>query len=217
MIDSFSEEYEWLSNFEPCNVEYDGVTYPFVENAYCAAKTDVLAERKIFEVVHAGKAKRLGKKLVLRDGWEEMKIIVMTYLLLQKFKYGSELGEKLIDTEDQHIEEGNHWKDVFWGVCEGIGENHMGIILMQIRNILKQYKKHEQTHSIVSIDKGILKISTILSNEVFEKGGRLHGIGKQLYLTKTEFCVNRASTKAILGLTEEQYQFWKAKFTRKLH
>ena len=30
--------------------------------------------------------------------------------------------------------EGNEWGDTFWGTCDGIGENHLGKILMRIRN-----------------------------------------------------------------------------------
>jgi len=32
-----------------------------------------------------------------------------------------------------NLVEGNSWNDVWWGVCEGEGENHLGRILMDIR------------------------------------------------------------------------------------
>jgi predicted NAD-dependent protein-ADP-ribosyltransferase YbiA (DUF1768 family) len=33
------------------------------------------------------------------------------------------------------IEE-NTWGDTFWGICKGQGENHLGRLLMQIRDEL---------------------------------------------------------------------------------
>jgi hypothetical protein len=38
-IDSFYGQYAFLSNFYPCEVEFEGDTYPSAEHAYQAAKT----------------------------------------------------------------------------------------------------------------------------------------------------------------------------------
>jgi predicted NAD-dependent protein-ADP-ribosyltransferase YbiA (DUF1768 family) len=32
--------------------------------------------------------------------------------------------------------EGNWWGDTYWGVCNGVGENHLGKLLMKIRDYL---------------------------------------------------------------------------------
>jgi predicted NAD-dependent protein-ADP-ribosyltransferase YbiA (DUF1768 family) len=40
MISGFCGEFTFLSNFHPCEVELDGVVYPFVEHAFQSAKTD---------------------------------------------------------------------------------------------------------------------------------------------------------------------------------
>ena len=42
----------------------------------------------------------------------------------------------LLATGDAKIVEGNTWGDVFWGVCNGVGENHLGEILMKVRQDL---------------------------------------------------------------------------------
>lgn len=36
----------------------------------------------------------------------------------------------------EELIEGNYWHDTYWGVCEGVGENHLGKLLMEIRNEL---------------------------------------------------------------------------------
>ena len=132
MIESFSGEYRFLSNFYPVENYLDGVTYPTVENAYQAAKTLDLEKRKEFLHAPPGLAKRLGQRLELRPDWDSVKMSVMTQLNEQKYMH-PDLREKLCDTYPQDIVEGNTWGDTFWGVCNGKGSNHLGKILMAIR------------------------------------------------------------------------------------
>jgi hypothetical protein len=61
----------------------------------------------------------------------------MVDLLCQKFT-NSELRQKLLATEDAILIEGNTWGDTFWGVCKGVGKNHLGKILMAIRKELQE-------------------------------------------------------------------------------
>ena len=132
MINSFSGDYRFLSNFYPVEVVLDGVTYPTVENAYQAAKTLDLEKRKEFLGVTPGRAKRLGQSLELRPDWNDVKLSVMKRLNEQKYMR-PDLRKKLCDTHPIDIIEGNTWGDTFWGVCEGKGSNHLGKILMKIR------------------------------------------------------------------------------------
>ena len=135
MIDNFDGEYRFLSNFFcPSPVTLDGVVYPSVEHAYQAAKTLNPFERQMFIPITCGQAKRLGRKVTLRPDWEEVKIDVMRSLLKQKFAEGTELRQMLDLTKPEELVEGNTWKDRFWGVCEGVGENWLGKLLMEIRD-----------------------------------------------------------------------------------
>lgn len=136
MILQFKDEYRWLSNFWPSKVNLDGVTYPSVENAYQAAKTVIKDERKFFVNCTSGQAKRRGKEITQREDWPFIKIAVMRDLLIQKFR-DPILKQKLIDTGDQRIREGNNWNDKFWGVClkTGAGDNHLGNLITEIRDI----------------------------------------------------------------------------------
>ena len=137
-IEKFQGTTRWLSNFEPCNVVFDGETYPSVEHAYQAAKTLIVAERKkIKNCNRAGKAKKLGMTVTLRNDWtEERRIKTMYDLNLQKFSQ-KDLKEKLLATGDSILEEGNTWGDQFWGICKGSGRNELGKILMKIRAELR--------------------------------------------------------------------------------
>lgn len=132
-ITTFREEYEFLSNFFPARVALDGVDYPTVEHAFQAAKTVEEAQRRgIRESATPGRAKRLGTKATLRADWEQIKLKIMEDLLRQKFADPG-LKAKLRATGDREIVERNHWHDTFWGVCDGKGRNHLGLLLMKIR------------------------------------------------------------------------------------
>lgn len=134
MIQSFSGEYRFLSNFWPCTIEYEGSTYPSVEHAYQAAKTlDLEARKRIAALASAGQAKRAGRRLTIRADWDGVKVAVMAELLLLKFEH-SDLAHALRCTAPHQIVEGNTWGDTFWGVCDGRGENYLGRLLMWVRD-----------------------------------------------------------------------------------
>jgi N-glycosidase YbiA len=136
-ITKFSGEYRFLSNFWPCPIFFEGYIYPTVEHAYQAAKTVSDADRtKIRNAKTAGVAKKLGKSVVLRPGWDGMKIGAMYEMLIQKFAFPY-LADELLATGDAELIEGNYWGDTFWGQCPiGTGHNHLGKLLMKIRGEL---------------------------------------------------------------------------------
>ena len=139
MINKFEGQYEFLSNFFPSVIEYEGFEYPTVEHAFQAAKTLNLDKRlRIAELPTPGEAKRAGRALELRSDWDNVKLQVMEDCLREKFKH-TELLLKLIGTGDEFLMEGNYWHDNFWGSCScekcgGNGQNQLGKLLMKIRD-----------------------------------------------------------------------------------
>lgn len=161
IIESFSDEYEFLSNFYPSPVFIgeeidsppDGWKYPTVEHAFQAAKTTSIIQRsRILNAPTPVLARRLGRGVTLRQGWEAgrepwdhaLKFKVMTHLILQKFAPGTELAARLMATGDAILIEGNWWGDIYWGALKDrktgqftIGENRLGIILQAQRKMLQ--------------------------------------------------------------------------------
>lgn len=138
MIDSFNGRYRFLSNFYPNRVCYRGLVYRTAEHAYQCAKTIDITERHAIRKSRTSYgAKKLGRRATLREDWEDTKIEVMRAIVLCKFEQDEELRNDLIATDDQELVEGNHWHDTFWGVCDGEGENHLGRILMEVRELLQ--------------------------------------------------------------------------------
>jgi N-glycosidase YbiA len=139
-ITSFTGDHKFLSNFYPCKVTLDDVEYPSVEHAYQAAKTLDIEQRKAFHkqpLPTAAESKKLGRKLKMRPDWDSVKLQVMEDLLVQKFAH-ADLLALLQETGDKQLVEGNYWGDDFWGVDNRKGgKNHLGKILMRIRNNTK--------------------------------------------------------------------------------
>jgi ribA/ribD-fused uncharacterized protein len=134
-IDRFAGEYAFLSNFHPSPIKVDGLLFPTVEHAFQAAKTRHPGHiEAIRSVTTPGRAKRLGRQVPLRPDWEHVKIDVMEALLRKKFRPGTALREQLEATSPAELIEGNTWGDTFWGVCRGKGQNHLGELLMKIRD-----------------------------------------------------------------------------------
>lgn len=130
-------EYRWLSNFWPIPIAIDiyGKLYRFrsVEHAFQAQKAVLESDIvRIQEAVTAAKAKELGRQVRKRDDWEAIRLPAMEKPLRKKFEWPS-LARRLMDTYPRPLIEGNTWGDTYWGVCNGVGENNLGKLLMKIR------------------------------------------------------------------------------------
>ena len=137
-IDNFTGEYRFLSNFYPSAIRYEQIMYPALEHAYQAAKAPTIREKRLIAAAaSAGHAKRMGQKVALPKNWESVKVGIMRELVRIKFTKYPELRRRLIETGELPLIEENTWGDRFWGTCGGIGQNHLGRILMEIRNELR--------------------------------------------------------------------------------
>lgn len=139
---NFRGPHRWLSNFYPVIIVADWCgeprTYGSVEHAYQAAKTlDPSWERYVREAPTPGAAKYRGQQVSCRPQWDEIKIDVMLGMVRIKFACPF-LSGQLLATGDAHLEEGNTHGDRFWGTVMGLGENHLGKILMQVRTELRE-------------------------------------------------------------------------------
>jgi ribA/ribD-fused uncharacterized protein len=143
VIARFEGEHRFLSNFW---VHEDGLS---VEHFFQAGKAKT---REDWDYVMAsetpGRAKRRGREIALREDWDDIRIETMMYLVFMKFKNPG-LREKLLATGDAILIEGNHWGDTFWGVDieTGEGENHLGVILMDVRTLIRALLAAENSES----------------------------------------------------------------------
>lgn len=137
-INSFKNEYYFLSNFYSIPVTYNGLTYQNSEAAFQAQKCLTDEEKVRFTTMNPSEAKRAGRRVSLRPDWEEIKVNEMSNIVYAKFTQNSELKQKLIQTGDAYLEEGNTWGDRIWGTVNGNGKNLLGKILMETRDKLNK-------------------------------------------------------------------------------
>ena len=212
-VQGFKGEYRWLSNFWPAQVMLNGINFPTVEHAYQAAKSDQPAKWAHFATLpKPSDAKRAGARLKLRADWDSIKLSIMEGLVRQKFN-DPDLRQKLFDTGAQLLEETNHWGDTFWGICNNEGNNHLGKILMRVREelrgVARNYKSRKRLLLAIDFDGTIVTHSWPGIGEplpyAFEVMHKLQAAGHQLilvtcredeprrkYLTEAvEFCAQR--------------------------
>lgn len=143
MINSFKDEYSFLSNYYPCEIRFNGIVYDSAEAAYQAQKCKNPKDRLQFKGLCADDSKKLGRKVEIREDWEDVKEKIMYDIVEAKFYQNPELAQKLLATGNAYLMEGNYWRDQFWGVYPetgNVGEdglNVLGQILMRVRANLK--------------------------------------------------------------------------------
>lgn len=137
-IRGFFGQFRFLSNFWILEngIWFEELTYPSVEHAYQAAKWPV-SQRAMFVNVTAGVAKKMGGEYPALNikKWNKNKVELMRSLVYQKFEKNLKLRKMLMAMEGYTLDERNSWGDKFWGTNEqGEGENHLGQILMNVRD-----------------------------------------------------------------------------------
>lgn len=137
MINEFRGKYYFLSNFFSAPVTYDGITYQNNEAAFQSAKVLDKSIKEKFSMLGPSSAKRKGRHVQLRHDWERVKFDIMYEICKAKFSQNEELRNRLIETGDEHLEEGNTWGDMIWGTVNGKGQNNLGKILMRVTEELR--------------------------------------------------------------------------------
>jgi ribA/ribD-fused uncharacterized protein len=131
----------WFSNMRSFDepLYYQGIAFNAPENFYQAMKIDKddVFLRKHIASMYPQASKKTIRQYGLREDWtQEMALKVMRYALEHKFAPGTSWRKKLDNTEGSYIVEWNNWNDTFWGkdIFSEEGENHLGKILMSIRD-----------------------------------------------------------------------------------
>lgn len=144
-ITRFRGSFAFLSNMSKAAVDFEGDIYSCVEAAFQAAKLVNREERARFiKVKNPVWARRMGRSIKnIRSDWDEVKLRIMETLIRQKFSNSETLRKKLLATGRRNIAEDNDWGDNFWGIVNGVGQNHLGRIIMKIRSEFADATEHE--------------------------------------------------------------------------
>lgn len=143
LIDSFRDEYRFLSNFYPAPIQYGDKIFPSSEHLYQAMKCTNIADAELVRTHPFKGLKEFARSLPLDPDWDNIKDDVMRTALWGKFTQNAEVRSQLLATGDDEILEGNYWCDQYYGSCtcekhEHIpGLNKLGIMLMELRQELR--------------------------------------------------------------------------------
>ena len=144
----FSEETSFLSNHYECPVKIGDITYLNSESAFQAQKTPDEKIRREFAYLNPDEAKAKGRKITLRDDWENIKLEVMYEVCKAKFEQNEDIKKELLATGNEELVEISD-NDDFWGLVNGEGENNLGRILMRVRNNLKGFDVAKTVDNII--------------------------------------------------------------------
>ena len=132
-------DYAFLSNFYEAPIIYEDKRYPTSEHLFQARKATNNKDHYFVRTAPTPAiAKRRGRQIQCRKDWDAIRVQVMREVLELKFSQHPELKEKLLATGHFRLVEGNWWKDRFWGVYNGKGQNWLGKLLMELRD---KYRK----------------------------------------------------------------------------
>jgi ribA/ribD-fused uncharacterized protein len=135
--------YGFLSNFWRAHILIDGKDYPTSEHYYQAMKSLDPEEQEMIRILSAPKeAKFAGYHMTLREDWEEIKEEIMLKALRAKFTQYPNLRQKLLDTGTAILHEDSPW-DKYWGFAKGKGKDRLGVLLMQVRDEIRENQQNK--------------------------------------------------------------------------
>ena len=142
---SNEKPYGAFSNLYRRSVEFEGVTYPTSEHAYQAGKA---LKPTVRDWIQAAPTPALAAMAAhglytwdVVPNWTDIKFDRMRRVLRAKFAQHADLAQLLISTGSRRLVESgtmNNAVNRLWGEVGGLGQNMLGVMLMEIRAELIQ-------------------------------------------------------------------------------
>ena len=139
------EPYGCFSNFSLHSIQIGGAVWQTSEHYYQAqkfvgTKDQLLLCQRIYDAPSPEIAAAIGRDPIhsVRPDWDDVKTSIMYNAVLVKFITYGDLKKILLSTGEQMIIE-NSPTDTYWGCgSDGRGQNHLGKILMRIRQEIRE-------------------------------------------------------------------------------
>ena len=152
-VEAFGGSKDCLSNFYPCDMVFNGMSYKSSEHAYQAEKARKCGRPdlvpKIVEAKSAFQAKKASKEIACDKKWEEQNVDLMEQIVAAKIESVPEVKAYLVNTGSRPIAEAVPFSS-FWGTglareatlatdrSRWPGRNQMGSVLEKIRADLQK-------------------------------------------------------------------------------
>ena len=144
MIDSFRFENFWLNKYYNRPVYYKDIWFKSNHVAICYEMCKDRSDyvKKVFSYCDNVHANINLNKIGIREDWDTVKNEIVLKVTASRFFQNDDLKEKLLATEGKELIYSNNVDEHYWGVCNGVGKNTYGKILMEIRDYLKEEMKN---------------------------------------------------------------------------
>lgn len=155
---AFHSEHAWLSNFFPCQIEIQGLTFKSAEQAFQYTRAIHLKDTHLANLILRSRNAKEAKLLSHGNNkttpeWDNDRFDVMRHVVTQKFTQNYELGGRLVSTGQHNLIEATI--DGFWGAKASItsksirdgtwmGANFLGKILVEVRNELRRDENYSE-------------------------------------------------------------------------
>lgn len=137
--------YGAFSNLYRSSIEFEGELYPTAEHAYQAGKA---RKKEVRDWLMAAPSAALLAMAAhglyywdITPGWSTSKFTRMKQVLMAKFQQHEELRRLLLSTNDARLIESatvDSPVNRVWGEVNGVGQNMLGKLLMEVRTELKK-------------------------------------------------------------------------------
>ena len=153
----FRGRYYWASNFAPSPINYkiigdiEETIFPTAEHLYQALKyTDRPELMKEISLLESPvEAKRFGKNkpAIKEHTSDEYRLEIMQKVIDLKYKIPL-FKAFLLSTKDEELRHDNLHGDAFFGVVDGVGRNHLGNMLMDKRDDIRNQILYDPSYTI---------------------------------------------------------------------
>jgi ribA/ribD-fused uncharacterized protein len=162
---SNEKPYGVFSNLYRRPVEFEGILYPTSEHAYQAGKARKEAVRDwILSAPSPALAAMAAHGLYVWDvvpNWSQIKFDRMRAVLDCKFRQHEDLRDILLSTgEKRLVEVGSVDNAVnrLWGEVNGKGQNMLGLMLMELRNVFREEVKPKKRSRVPGKNKAAVAL-----------------------------------------------------------
>lgn len=141
---SNEKPYGAFSNLYRRDIQFEGETFPTSEHAYQAGKA---RKREVRDWLMAAPSPSLLAMAAhglyswdITENWATVKFDRMKNILRAKFTQHDDLRELLLSTGDSRLVENatvDNAVNRLWGEVNGVGQNKLGVLLMEIRTELQ--------------------------------------------------------------------------------
>lgn len=135
-----NDDYGCFSNFSKHGFTLEGKYWITSEHYFQAKKfegTDFEEIIRLMDNPMDVAIKGRDRSLPLRKDWDKVKDNIMRKAVFEKFSQNENIRHLLLSTLDEELIEGTS-SDYYWGCGKnGTGKNMLGIILMEVRELLK--------------------------------------------------------------------------------